>query len=830
MELLEGETLASRLRRGALPEKEALRIGAEVAEALGAAHGKGVVHRDVKPGNVMLTRSGVKLLDFGLARLHRAPGPSGETVTATGFGEGVLAGTLPYMAPEQLEGREADARTDIWAVGCVLFEMLAGRRAFEGDSQARLIAAIEKDETPSIAKHRPGLPTALDRLVRECLRKDPAERWQSAQDLALRLRECVEAGAETETREPKRKIWRLLFPTLAGTVALALIAVTADRLWLRARAGPLAAPVVRSLIDLPPEAALVHFEARLGHPSAIRTELALSPDGRLLAWSGSPDPARERSSLYVRAMDTGEVRRIPGTEGAHIPFFSPDGRSIGFYSLTTRMLRKAPVGGGLAVDLAAWKGDPVLPMGASWAEDGRIFLGSFTGLHWVPSEGGPLRALTTAEPAREFGHRLPWALPGGRALLFTTMPHPFGIRAQVEAVTLDSGARKVVVEDAADARYLPTGHLAFVRQGVVMAAPFDVERIELKAAPVPVIEGVRQALNISPDSYNSAAAQLAISASGLLVYAPGGIFEDPPGELVLVDESGHVEPVPGFEKPLVSANCRLSPDGRWIAFVERARSGRLWLFDVERRTDRPLTRDGMAGSPVWSPDGSRVVVGWSKEGAFNLWSIPVEGEGPWERLTGGPGFDMPASWSADGRLVAFWRRGPQAGILLYRFADRQVVPFLKSEATEPRLWYPEFSPDGRWMAYVSGESGPSPEVYVTSFPDRQQTLVVSRGGGMAPAWSRDGHRLFYRSLDGKTVLAVSVSGGPILSLGRPTVLFPVSSDLITVGPAGRLELHPDGRRFLFAGIAAKATAPPVTRLTVVNNWFAELERLCPTRR
>jgi serine/threonine-protein kinase len=752
MELLEGETLASRLRRGALPEKEALRIGAEVAEALGAAHGKGVVHRDVKPGNVMLTRSGVKLLDFGLARLHRAPGPSGETVTATGFGEGVLAGTLPYMAPEQLEGREADARTDIWAVGCVLFEMLAGRRAFEGDSQARLIAAIEKDETPSIAKHRPGLPTALDRLVRECLRKDPAERWQSAQDLALRLRECVEAGAETETREPKRKIWRLLFP------------------------------------------------------------------------------ARERSSLYVRAMDTGEVRRIPGTEGAHIPFFSPDGRSIGFYSLTTRMLRKAPVGGGLAVDLAAWKGDPVLPMGASWAEDGRIFLGSFTGLHWVPSEGGPLRALTTAEPAREFGHRLPWALPGGRALLFTTMPHPFGIRAQVEAVTLDSGARKVVVEDAADARYLPTGHLAFVRQGVVMAAPFDVERIELKAAPVPVIEGVRQALNISPDSYNSAAAQLAISASGLLVYAPGGIFEDPPGELVLVDESGHVEPVPGFEKPLVSANCRLSPDGRWIAFVERARSGRLWLFDVERRTDRPLTRDGMAGSPVWSPDGSRVVVGWSKEGAFNLWSIPVEGEGPWERLTGGPGFDMPASWSADGRLVAFWRRGPQAGILLYRFADRQVVPFLKSEATEPRLWCPEFSPDGRWMAYVSGESGPSPEVYVTSFPDRQQTLVVSRGGGMAPAWSRDGHRLFYRSLDGKTVLAVSVSGGPILSLGRPTVLFPVSSDLITVGPAGRLELHPDGRRFLFARIAAKATAPPVTRLTVVNNWFAELERLCPTRR
>jgi Tol biopolymer transport system component len=604
--------------------------------------------------------------------------------------------------------------------------------------------------------------------------------------------------------------------------------VTADRLWLRARAGPLAAPVVRSHIDLPPEAALIHFEARLGHPSAIRTELALSPDGKLLAWSGSPGPARENSWLFVRTMDTGEVRRLPGTEGAHVPFFSPDGRFVGFYSLTTRKLRKVPVDGGLAVDLTPWSGNEVLPMGASWAEDGRIFLGSFRGLQWVSSEGGTLRALTTVERAREFGHYLPFALPGGRALLFTTMPHVWGVRARVEAVALDSGARKLVVEDAADARYLPTGHLAFVRQGVVMAAPFDADRLELKAEPVPVIEGVHQALNVSPNTYNSAAAQLAVSASGLVVYAPGGIFEDPPGELVFVDEAGRVEPVPGFEKPLVSANCRLSPDGRRIAFVERGRSGLLWLFDVERRTHRPLSRDGLALTPVWSPDGTRLVVGWSKAGAYKLWSVALEGAGEWERLTDGETVDWPSSWSSDGRLLAFWRSGPEGGIVLYRFADRQVVPFLTFETSKAHLWTPEFSPDGRWMAYVSDESG-RPEVYVTSFPDRRQTLMVSREGGVSPAWSHDGRRLFYRSDDEEAVLSASVGAGPRLLLGQPTVLFPTSSDLVTVR-ATRLELHPNGRQFLFARIPGKPPGAPVTRLSVVHNWFAELERLCPTRR
>jgi Tol biopolymer transport system component len=240
-----------------------------------------------------------------------------------------------------------------------------------------------------------------------------------------------------------------------------------------------------------------------------------------------------------------------------------------------------------------------------------------------------------------------------------------------------------------------------------MAAPFDVDRLELKAEPVPVIEGVQQALNVSPDTYNSAAAQLAVSASGLLVYAPGGIFEDPPGELVLVDEAGRVEPVPGFEKPLVSGNCRFSPDGRRIAFVERGRSGLLWLFDVERRTHRPLSRDGLALTPVWSPDGTRLVVGWSKAGPYKLWSVPVDGSGEWERLTDGETIDWPSSWSPDGRLIAFWRSGPQGGVVLNRFADRHVVPFLTLGAARAASGLPSSRPtaDG-WPTSRTRAAGP----------------------------------------------------------------------------------------------------------------------------
>jgi WD40-like Beta Propeller Repeat len=401
------------------------------------------------------------------------------------------------------------------------------------------------------------------------------------------------------------------------------------------------------------------------------------------------------------------------------------------------------------------------------------------------------------------------------------MPHPVGVRARVEAVVLASGTRKVLVEDCADARYLPTGHLVCARQGTVVAAPFDAERLELTGPVVPVVQGVAQALNTGSRAEDSGAAQVAVSASGLLAYAPGGISEDPPGELLLVDEAGRAEPLPGFDRPLVGTQNRFSPDGRRLAFTERASSGLLWLFDVERGTHLPLSRDGIAAFSPWSPDGTRLVVGWSLGGAVNLWLVPTGG-GEWMRLTESELDDVPSSWSPDGRVLAFVR--DFSDVFLYRFEDRQVVSFLTTPANER---YPEFSPDGRWLAYASNESGRH-EIYVTSFPDRKHTLVVSREGGAEPAWSRDGRRLFYRSYAEKWMLEVPVRLGETLALGRARRAFP--APFAEQGPARGYDLLPSGRQFLFTRYARWEPGPPTTRLNLVHNWFAELERLCPTRR
>ena len=830
MELLEGETLATRLRRGLLPEKDALRIGAEIAEALGAAHAHGIVHRDVKPANVMLTRSGVKLLDFGLARLQRKTDASGETATTTGLGQGVLAGTLPYMAPEQLEGREADARTDIWALGCVLFEMLTGRRAFEGDSQARLIAAIEKDDAPPLPPA--AASPAVERVVRQCLQKDPEERWQSARDLTLRLREIAEASSQAEGARPTRRAWRFL--VAAAVVVIALLGgLLVDRLWLRPAAAPAAGPVVRSSIDLPAGTALRRQAWLVG---SIRTELALSPDGTLLVWGGAPSipydsaetcvVAAREASLYRRRLDTGETAPILGTEDGSQPFFSPDGRWIGFWS--KGKLWKVPVEGGVSVELADVQECP--PMGAFWAPGGRILLGSMRpldGLSWVPSDGGTPSPLTTVQAAGEVVHGLPWVLPSGKALVFTAVAHGYGVRARVEALTLATGARKVVVDDAADGRYLPTGHLLFVRRAALMTAPFDPDRLELTGPAVPVLDGVGQALNTGWTIANSGAAQYAVSRLGLLAYAAGGIVHDTPNELVFVDRAGRATPVPGFDRPLTTGQARFSPDGRWIAFVEKAISGRLWLFDTQRKTHRALSQDGIAGLPLWSPDGTRLVIAWSAAGPMSLWSVPVDAGGAWERLNDGN--DRPSSWSPDGRVLAFVRL-PRYDVLLYRFDDRRTVPFL---ATAARERSPAFSPDGRWLAYVSDESGRD-EVYVTSFPERRRTLVVSTRGGIEPAWSRDGAELFYRSPGSpaeSAVMSVKVTHGETITLGRPRALFRDSFD--SFNTAFGYDVTPDGRGFLFARTKEGVTPlspEPVTRLHLVHNWFAELERLCPTRR
>jgi len=829
MELLEGETLAKRLRRGALPEKEALRIGAEIAEALGAAHGRGVVHRDVKPANVMVTRSGVKLLDFGLARLLRQASSIGESTEAsTGLGEGVLAGTLPYMAPEQLEGREADARTDVWALGCVLFEMLTGRRAFEGDSQAKVIAAIEAAPAPSMPS--PIASPAVARVVGQCLQKDPEDRWQSVRDLARRLCEVADLDAVAEGRPARWVGRRALVPAVAGAFILLLAGTVVGRLWPRPSLSARPTQVVRSQIDLTPDRPVFGWSytttAAAVHPH--RTELALSPDGTLLVWAAHTHPP----ALYLRHLDTGEVTRVPGSEQGLTPFFSPDGRWIGFVSWAGDRPRlcKARVEGGLPVDLAEVEPNAG-PMGTTWAPDGRIYLGSWqSGLQWVPAEGGPLRDVTTVDRTREVAHRLPFVLPGGRELLMTVPANLFGLKIRIEVVSLATGKRKIVVEDGADGRYLPSGHLVFARQGVLMAAPFDLARLELAAPPVPALGTVSQAL-LGGDRGNSGAAQFAVSDSGLLAYAPGGMYPDTPVELLLVDESGRTEPLPGFDRPLVSPQLSVSPDGRLLVFNEQERTGLLWLFDLERQTYRALSDRGIGGAARWSPDGKRLAVSWSEAGPRRLWIVPAD-EGDWQQLTSGEQREWSPSWSPDGRFLAFTGGTRSSDIFIYRFEDRKIVPFVATPAWEG---CPEFSPDGRWLAYVSDESGRY-EVYVTSFPGREKTFTVSRQGGWAPAWSRDGSRLFYHSTSfpdaphgTQQMMAVTVRKGPEFALGMPTALFRLPEGFVYFGTR-TYELHPDGRHFIIGRFVKTEPPPPITRLELVQNWFAELERLAPTQR
>jgi Tol biopolymer transport system component len=832
-ELVEGETLRQHLHRGAFPPRKAVEHTIHLCRGLAAAHAKGIFHRDLKPENIILTRDGsLKILDFGLAKLALGPeGPSG-TDSPTATRPGVLMGTAGYLAPEQAKGLPADARSDVFAVGVVLFEMLSGQRPFRGDTHAEAVAAVLKEDPPELVAPSGPVPPALDRVVRRCLEKDPEDRFQSARDVGFAL-DALSGTSGVSELGPDAEHWprstrRWAIPAAAVVALAALLAgVLADRLWLRPPEATGTAGVIRSQIDLTADRRMNDAPLPL-----TRTEVALSPDGTRLVWSGKEGDDPAAWVLHMRRLDTGEVTLIPEAgDKAGQPFFSPDGRWIGFVAYEgpgQLHLRKVPVEGGLAVDLAEFARNP---MGVSWGPDERIYLGSDEqGIHWVPAEGGSLAEITTVDRSREAGHRLPSVLPGGDSLLITAMPHHFGVMARIEAVSLATGERKVVVKDGADARYVSTGHLVFVRQSVMMAAPFDLSRLELTAPPVPVVKGVSQALGDLPvANSNSGAGQFAVSDSGLLVYASGGIFEEPPIELLLLDEAGHSEPLPGFDRPLAGSQLQFSPDGRQLAFVERGRSGLLWLFDVERQTFLPLSEGGVAGAPRWSPDGSRLAVCWSEGGPRQLWVLPSTGQGDWERLTNSGERHWALSWSPDGQVLAFVRGElGSTDILLYQFQDRQIVPFLTTGAMEG---HPEFSPDGRWLAYSSNESGRF-EVYVTSFPDREQTHTVSRLGASSPAWSRNGRRLYYYTGQlpdsGRSVMAVNVRGGSELSLGRPTRLFQLPDGFIHLNPMRSYALHPDGRRFVIGRRIDTDPLPPITRLHLVQNWFAELERLVPT--
>jgi serine/threonine protein kinase/Tol biopolymer transport system component len=815
MEYVEGETLAQRLLKGALALEQVLQYAVEIADALDKAHRKGITHRDLKPGNIMLTKSGTKLLDFGLAKLKQKVAPANvplsELPTAKDplTAEGSIVGTMQYMAPEQLEGKEVDAHTDIFAFGAIVYEMATGKRAFEGKSQASLIASILEREPPPMSSLQPMTPTALDRVVKRCLAKEPEKRWQTASDLCEELKWIAEAGSQiTLTPSVATKAIRTLGrrALILSLGSLLLGAVIASLATWNLRPSPSPQPVSRLTITLPPGQQL----AGLNSGPAV----ALSPDGTRLAYVARQGGTQQ---LYLRAMDSLESKPILGTEGAVIPFFSPDGQWVGFFA--GGKLKKVSVSGGAAITL----GDTPIPRGASWVSLGTIaFVPTQVGaLQQVSDAGGAPQSLTRLEKG-EVSHRWPEFLPGGKAVLFAAGTNPINFaNAQVAVQSLGTGERRDLIRGGTHPRYAPSGHLVYVQGGNLMAVPFDPQRLAVTGAAVPVVEGVLQ----SPTNGD---AQYSFSATGSLVYVSGGV-QSAQSSLVWVSRNGAEQRLAAPAH--VYLNPRLSPDGRRVAVGITEQDSQVWLYDVSRETLNRFTFEGNTnGYPAWTPDGKRIAFLSSKEGPLNIFWQLADGSGGVERLTTSDDTQTPNSWSPDGQLLAFNDINPTTGLDIWvlRIGDpspgsgqvRKAQPFLRAPFLHSA---PRFSPDGRWLAYVSDESGRF-EVYVQPYPGPGGKWQISTEGGTEPAWNPNGRELFYRS--GDKMMGVDIATQSSFAAGKPRMLFE-GPYLPTPVTFPNYDVAPDGQRFLMLKASESAEAAP-TQINVVLNWFEELKQKVPT--
>jgi serine/threonine-protein kinase len=834
MELVEGPTLADRIAQGPLPPDEALPIARQIAAALAAAHESGIIHRDLKPANIKVRNDGtVKVLDFGLAKLATADTSSAphlsEAATLTSpvrtpavTTMGLILGTAAYMSPEQARGRDVDKRTDIWAFGAVLYEMLTGRRAFPGDDVTETMAAVVKS-TPDWSALPGDAPAAVVNLIQKCLEKDRNARVGDIAVARFLLTDDSSIGA---------------LPAAAPRVAQLAPRRTAQMVpWLLAAIvlGVLGGWLIGRTPRVPPEVSRVQMSVRPADQVTssnissrpVRHALAISPDGRLAVFSGIRGNV---AHLYARPLDRDEATPIQGTEGGVAPFFSPDGTSIGFWIGST--LKKVPVGGGQATTIAeiaeANRGS------ASWADDGTIFVASTAGILRVPSAGGTPAMLITSDRAKNERHLLPQALPGAKAILFTTVIGRDWSAAKVILRSVDSGEQRVLVEDGADARYVETGHLVYVKAGTLMAVPFDLRGQEVNGSPVAVVEGVMQSVNTPNTGDETGAGHFAVSRSGTLLYLAGGVTPNLESSWEWIERNGTRKKVEGV--PTGSyVFPRLSPDGQRVAVNVRRPASRVadvWVYDLLRAAPTRLTFEGSNGSPVWSPDGSRVVFTADANGSTNLFVVQADGSGKPERLTTSEWGQIPASWNRTNGMLAFLQRPTleTTGIWVLPADSQAVTPklFLESRFT---LSHAEFSPEGRWLAYVSNESGRA-EVYVQPYPGPGEKVRVSTDsttGGTEPIWTPSGRELLYRGF-GETggVFSASVSSLTPFRVEPPRRLVELNtSEYDSTSPIRSWNVSPDGQRFLASRF--ERMGQPSTTLNVVLNWGEELRRLVPAR-
>jgi Tol biopolymer transport system component len=798
LELVEGETLADRLVHGPLPLDEAVHIAKQVADALESAHDHGIVHRDLKPANVKVRVDGaVKVLDFGLAKAiqpeaaGRAPSGVGATMSPTMISPamtqaGFILGTAAYMAPEQAKGREVDARADIWAFGCVVFEMLTGRRAFPGDDVTDTLAAVVLRD-PDWSVLPPSTPASIRRLLARCLRKDPKQRLHHIADARQELDEPLTEGVVTSTTPAPRKGYRRLAVEIAGAVVLVAAAV-----WLTMLAsggGSAASGQIRFSIAPPPGAEVVDV-SDAGKPLA-----EISPDGTRIVLSYR---IRDEYQLFTRRLDEDAAKPLAGTQGAEAPFFSPDGKWIGYLAAGST-IKKISVDGGASVSVVESSFPSV-----TWAPDDTIIYTPHyaSGLWRVSLSGGTPTKLTDPTTADgELGHFWPQMLPDGNHVLFTSFRSPAG-RSRIELYSLDTGRRTVVVDGGFHARYMTTGHLLFVRSTTVMAVRFDSNRLATIGQPVPVLAGVAVSLA-------AGLAQVSVSNTGTLAYLTQAAVASP-RQLVWLDRSGQVSPIGDarrrFEDP------RISPDGRTIALTIRDENDAdIWTYDLARGTFTRISSSPTTQfHPIWSSDGRRLFFVF-EEPVFHVYSHTVDGSAAEPaRVLDGPSDLAPHAVSPDGQWLIYQRNDPKSkgglwALGLKNGSTPRMLIDTPAEEGDAAL-----SPDGRWLAYRSDETGRF-EVYVQTFPDGGNRVPVSLNGGQVPRWSRDSRELFFR--EGDKMMAVAVKGR---TFGRPSMLF--------TAPLFGYDVAADGR---FLGVLRDSKVPQAP-VNIVVNWSDELKQLVPT--
>ena len=821
MELVEGEDLAQSLARGAIRLDEALPIARQIAEALASAHEQGIIHRDLKPANIKVRPDGtVKVLDFGLAK---AVAPEGASATADAMNSptittpamtqaGMILGTAAYMSPEQARGKTLDKRTDIWAFGCVLYEMLTGTRAFTGDDVSDVLASVLARE-PDWTRLPSNLSPALAMYIKRCLEKNPKQRIADAQDMRLALEGAFDGAAVTSAplvATPARSAW-----VVGAVLAGALVAGAA--VWVVTRPPARIPPNVSRLQVVPSGTAALTITGNT-------SDLAITPDGSRVVYVGN-----RGTQLLVRAMDSLDSVAV-FTRLPRGPFISPDGQWAAFAD--EGQLKKVPVGGGPAVPITQI--DAPTARGATWGPDDNIVFATTngaTGLQRVAAAGGAPTILTRPDVAQgEADHVWPEWLPGGKAVLFTILARNGGLdAAQVAVLDLATGKTKVLLRGGSHASYVPgdpgakrggdrdAGYLIFATTGTLRAVRFDLERLEILGTAVAVVQDV---VTTPSGDVNAV-----ITADGTLVYVPGPASIAPEGRLTWVDRRGVETLVPG--PPRVYAQPRVSPDGKRVAVFASDLELDIWLSDLGPTLTRLTYGPGVEAFPLWTPEGHRLIFGSQSTSAGNLFWQTADGAGRPEQLTESPNAQSPTGISRDGRTLIFTETFPKTGadVMQLELNDtRRVSALVQSEFTERNGI---LSPDGQWLAYESNENSGQFEIFVRPFPDvNRGRNQVSTAGGTRPLWAPNGRELIYVSPSG-ALMSVSVARGATWSATTPTVIVKEGYMVAPGNPGRTYDISPDGQRFLMIKDRSLTAAP--AGLVVVQHWIEELKRLVPSK-